>query len=145
MNSHTPTTWWVILRHKGKKQKKKNTQFLLIRERNLWNGGGVCACWFERDVRDYPDWGHVTWLSLFVERAVMWKPWNPHLHGKVSFQMLLSGRRTWYQQMRVKNSLVSLCVSCFFTVGQVLAEVHDGSHVAVDRGVRVGDGGLRLR
>lgn len=38
----------------------------------------------------------------------------------------------------------SLGVSSF-TFSQVFAEVHDGCHVTVNRGIRVGDGSLRLR
>ncbi|TNN87845.1 hypothetical protein EYF80_001809 [Liparis tanakae] len=33
---------------------------------------------------------------------------------------------------------------CDLTFGQVFAEVHDGPHVAVNRGIRMGDGGLGL-
>lgn len=42
MNSHTPTTWWVILRHKGKKQTKKHTVSPYQRKKSVERRRCVC-------------------------------------------------------------------------------------------------------
>lgn len=78
-------------------------------------------------------------LNAFAEKNIAT---TARRHVETANQLLKPTASMYY------HSILFISVQSFpvrFTFGQVLAEVHDSCHVAVDRGVRVGDGGLGFR
>lgn len=112
--------------------------FVLIRKiNNLWK---KCLCMLNY-MSTLTERTCTMTVLLAVIRTVMWKPWNSHLHRKASLQVTTGQSQEDTIPTRVHAYMYAFHM---FTFGQIFAEVHDCSHVTVHRGIRMGDGGLRL-